>query len=894
MRRLAIVVETLCFSVLLGLAGVPAPAQVVSTLYNFGSAAGDGAFPQGGLIQDASGNLYGTTGNGGTAGGGTVFELVKSGNTYTEKVLYNFGTASGDGAGIPAGLIMDASGNLFGITDGGGANGVGTVFELINSPAGYREVVLYTFAGSPQGPSADGATPYGSLLIDGSGNLFGTTVKGGAAGVGTVFELSNSSGSYTEQVLYSFTNVGGDGANPYGTLIQDASGNLYGTTFAGGSGYGTVFELVNSSGTYSESILHTFTNSAGDGANSIAGLVRDASGNLYGTTTRGGVGAGMVFELVNASGVYSEKVIYAFTGAGSDGSTPYTGLILDSFGNLYGTTLYGGIGAGTVFELSNASGSWLESQLAILGYSCNGSSAVSASNPYYGYLMMDAAGNIYATVAYGGSHSAGAIVSIMPSAPSTQSSATLVSSANPVEAGFPVSFTATFTSQSGSGYPAGTASLFTSNGSVSLSAPMPCGVAVFSIADALTLGVGTNTVTARYNPDPTDTSKSITATVSQTVSDPGIALTNTNNTFNGNQTVNGAVAATSFSGNGSGLLNLNPANIGPGTANISITGQAGSALIAASLSGNILESQVTGLATDMAGRVPLSAIGTPNGVAALDSTGKVPSAQLPTASSGSTPAILTGFCTGVASSTNHSTFALAGLGALANGACSNGVNTSTAVGIPMTAAGTLSGLTVYPGAAGNSGTALTVTVYKALAPGWSVTSGVNQATVSSLSYNRLIRRVTLNVASSLGIATGNIISVTGISGAYNAGTNCTALSGALFDGSFTVASVTATTIAFADSAIPTNCGSNITNAAATGTVADTTSPTFTTATRTAPTATTLTCAIGALTSPASAVCSDTSDAVAVSPGDLISVIASSSRSSGTETVGEIRVTLQKQ
>jgi hypothetical protein len=146
----------------------------------------------------------------------------------------------------------------------------------------------------------------------------------------------------------------------------------------------------------------------------------------------------------------------------------------------------------------------------------------------------------------------------------------------------------------------------------------------------------------------------------------------------------------------------------------------------------------------------------------------------------------------------------------------------------------------------------------------------------------------------LGIATGNIISVTGISGAYNAGTNCTALSGALFDGSFTVASVTATTIAFADSAIPTNCGSNITNAAATGTVADTTSPTFTTATRTAPTATTLTCAIGALTSPASAVCSDTSDAVAVSPGDLISVIASSSRSSGTETVGEIRVTLQKQ
>jgi hypothetical protein len=432
------------------------------------------------------------------------------------------------------------------------------------------------------------------------------------------------------------------------------------------------------------------------------------------------------------------------------------------------------------------------------------------------------------------------------------------------------------------------------NGSAAIgTVPVVCGSASLQFEDADSLGLGTTTLTAQFTPAGTGLAVS-SASVSQTITEAGVALTSGSNTFTGNQTVNGSLAATSFSGNGSGLLSLNPANIASGTAGINITGQAGSALIAAGLSGSILESQVTNLSIDLALKVPLSAIGAANGVAALDATGKVPSAQLPAATSGGSPAILVATCTGAASSTKGATFAFEGLGALANETCGNGVSASTSVGIPMGAAGTLSGLNVYPGSAGNSGTAVTFTVYKAAAPGWTVSSGANQATISAVSFGRGSRRVTLTVASGTNIAVGNTITVSGITGTFSAGTNCTALSGASFDGTFTVTSSSATTVAFVDSSLPTNCGSNINNAAATGTVADTTNPTYSTATRTVPTATALTCTIGALTTSASAVCSDTTDTVAVNPGDLISVIATSARATGTETLGEIRITLQKQ
>jgi len=162
--------------------------------------------------------------------------------------------------------------------------------------------------------------------------------------------------------LYSFTNSGGDGAFPYAGLIMDPSGNLYGTTIAGGASYfGTVFELVNKSGNYTENVLHSFTNSNGDGASPYAGLVMDSSGNLYGTTNQGGgssncaSGCGTVFELVNNSGTYTENVLHRFTKSNGDGALPYEALVMDSSGNLYGTTIAGGAqGLGTLFESNPA------------------------------------------------------------------------------------------------------------------------------------------------------------------------------------------------------------------------------------------------------------------------------------------------------------------------------------------------------------------------------------------------------------------------------------------------------------------------------------------------------------------------------------------------------------
>jgi uncharacterized repeat protein (TIGR03803 family) len=214
---------------------------------------------------------------------------------------------------------------------------------------------LYSFTGG-----SDGATPIAGLISDPSGNLYGTTQINGAGGAGTVFELVNSSGNYTEKTLYSFTG-GSDGGYPFAAgLISDSSGNLYGTTSGGGtSGNGTVFELVNSSGNYTEKVLYSFAGGS-DGANPVAGLIADAPGNLYGTTLFGGAaGNGTVFELVNSSGNYTEKVLHSFSGSsfsgGSDGGQPQDGLIADASGNLYGTTSVGGAGfVGTVFKISGS------------------------------------------------------------------------------------------------------------------------------------------------------------------------------------------------------------------------------------------------------------------------------------------------------------------------------------------------------------------------------------------------------------------------------------------------------------------------------------------------------------------------------------------------------------
>ena len=374
-----------------------------TVLYNFCSQTNctDGANPYAGVIEDTSGNFFGTTYNGGANGGGTVFKLTPSGNRYTESVLYNFcsqsqgSAACTDGVNPYAGLIEDASGNLYGTTNLGGTgltlvNGVyayGTVFMLAPSGGGYNYTVLYNFC--PPSSTAfctDGAAPNATLIEDASGNLYGTTVLGGTGApdcvgtpCGTVFKLSPNGSGYTETVLYSFCSQGGtnctDGSYPYGAgLIEDASGNLYGTTSAGGvnscdtPGCGTVFELSPSGNGYTETVLHSFDYT--DGASPDAGLIEDASGNLYGTTSNGGTGlswlcagcaSGTVFKLSPNGNGYTETVLYSFCSQGgsncTDGAVPMAGVIQDASGNLYGTTEFGGangIDWGSVFKLSPA------------------------------------------------------------------------------------------------------------------------------------------------------------------------------------------------------------------------------------------------------------------------------------------------------------------------------------------------------------------------------------------------------------------------------------------------------------------------------------------------------------------------------------------------------------
>jgi uncharacterized repeat protein (TIGR03803 family) len=382
----------LAVMLVLGLLAVPsAQAQTFTVLYSFtGSPDGEYPYNYGSLLMDGSGNLYGTTQRGGTNkcgyGCGTVFEVDASGN---ETVLYSFNAI--DGASPYAGLIRDADGNLYGTTDGGGGYGAGAAFKLDTSGG---ETVLHRFGYE----SGDGTNPVAGLILDAKGNLYGTTSGGGAHSYGTVYKLSKTG---KETVLYSFDWTGG--ATPLAGLIEDAQGNLYGTTSAGGSGYkhtGTVFKLSKSG---VETVLHSFGNREADGQTPEAGLISDADGNLYGTTVYGGgnPGSGTVFK-VSKTG--KEKVLYTFTG-GADGSLPVAGVIRDEQGNLYGTTERGGdFGPGTVFKVDT---SGKETVL----YSFTGGS--DGASPYAG-LILDASGNLYGTTPIGGAYGYGVVFKLTP------------------------------------------------------------------------------------------------------------------------------------------------------------------------------------------------------------------------------------------------------------------------------------------------------------------------------------------------------------------------------------------------------------------------------------------------------------------------------------------------
>jgi uncharacterized repeat protein (TIGR03803 family) len=360
-----------------------------TVLHNFMGGA-DGSNPLAGLIRDSSGNLYGTTSGGGTPGGGVVYEVSTAGE---ETVLYSFTTGADGGYPYYGGVIRDSSGNLYGTTVNGGTAQGGVVYKL--DSAG-QETLLYSFPGA-----ADGRYPLAGVIRDSAGNLYGTTVNGGKAGVGVVYKVA-ANGS--ETVLYTFTG-GADGLAPYyAGVIRDSAGNLYGTTvgggnFAGNCGYelegcGVIFKLDPTG-------QETYAFSGGaDGNGPFAGVIRDSAGNLYGTTYNGGTtNAGVVFKL-DAAG--QETVLYSFTG-GTDGGYPYAGVIRDSAGNLYGTTYNGGTAnAGVVFKLDTAG------QETVL-YSFTG--GADGGYPYAG-VIEDSAGNLYGTTAYGGARYAGVVYKV--------------------------------------------------------------------------------------------------------------------------------------------------------------------------------------------------------------------------------------------------------------------------------------------------------------------------------------------------------------------------------------------------------------------------------------------------------------------------------------------------
>jgi len=370
-----------------------AQGQTYSLLYQFRSG-GDGSNPAGGLTIDGKRKaFYGTTSSDGKMASGTVFKL----NATGESVLYSFTGSGGDGGYpyAPGSLVLDPAGNLYGTTQEGGIVGgncsffgCGTVYRVDQTG---HETVLYQFKGG-----TDGATPFGGVVRDSAGNLYGTTLTGGQFGVGTVFKLDSLG---NETVLHTFS-FNGDGLIPYSGVIRDAAGNLYGTTTSGGTTFaGTVFKIDPSG---NETVLYSFGSFPGDGATPYSGLAMDTTGNLYGMTQSGGAdNLGTIFKITVGG---AESVLYSFATSG-DAQMPFLGgLVLDPAGNIYGTTPSGGaFSLGALFKLDSGG---IETVL----HSFNGTDGKIP----YGALVRDGSGNIYGTTYAGGAHGGGVVFRLKP------------------------------------------------------------------------------------------------------------------------------------------------------------------------------------------------------------------------------------------------------------------------------------------------------------------------------------------------------------------------------------------------------------------------------------------------------------------------------------------------
>ena len=392
----------------------PSSAQTFNVIYTF-TGGFDGANPLAGLTMDARGNLYGTASEGGGGGQGTVYKLIHNASGWQFNRLYGFSWPAG--SALDARVLFGPDGALYGTTYYGGA-GYGNVFSLVPPPTPPRtaqdnhwiETGLYTFTGG-----SDGADPEGDLAFDDAGNIYGSTFFGGSNGGGAVFELTRSGNSWQESVLYSFTND--DGVWPVGVILQ--AGDFYGTTsFRGAFGNGAVFQLSPSGSGWTENVLYSFP-SGNSGGQSASEVIFDGAGSMYGSTFNngdGGYGPGTVWELMPSGGGWTFSTLYNFSapGCSSPQGPRNAPLTMDPAGNLYGTTYADGANCyGSIFKLSPPSGGgqWTYTSLHDFTGGTDGGNPESK-------VIIDASGNLYGTASCGGSancsHGYGVVWEITP------------------------------------------------------------------------------------------------------------------------------------------------------------------------------------------------------------------------------------------------------------------------------------------------------------------------------------------------------------------------------------------------------------------------------------------------------------------------------------------------
>jgi uncharacterized repeat protein (TIGR03803 family) len=413
--RSATTALTFCALTIMAASAMRAQTFNVIHQFSFGPA---GSNPYTGVTIDARGRLYGTTGSGGVDGYycdygcGVLYRLEQHGSGWIYTPLYAFRGPTGDGDGPNSRPVFAPNGSLYGTTGSGGMDfcegpGCGIAYSA-RPPATacttalcvWQESAIYSFGNDYGGPSN------GALVFDAYGNIYGTAVGGGLGDTGgTVYEMTLSNGQWVYSNLYTFPFAGSDGSFPEGGVIFDRAGNLYGTTSEGGNtgcsedrGCGTVFELSPSVSGWTETVLYAFQGGA-DGEGPIGGLIMDSGGNLYGTTVEGGQnGGGTVFELSPSGSNWNFNLLYSLSKTGGYPQGPTGSLAMDSAGNLYGTTANGGLyGYGAIFKLSPSAGGWTYISLHDFTYGNDGGIPI-------GDVTLDGNGNLYGTASNGGAN----------------------------------------------------------------------------------------------------------------------------------------------------------------------------------------------------------------------------------------------------------------------------------------------------------------------------------------------------------------------------------------------------------------------------------------------------------------------------------------------------------